>query len=77
MGKFYQVVTFIPRKTWQVAKNVNKVIEAPAAIEVKWTAFESWVTKMFGGSTAGCLFGKGAADAAIAYACDDGVCFVE
>ena len=76
MNKLFQVLTFVPRKAWSVAKNVNKVLEAPVAIEGKWTAFEEWVTKMFGGTSSGVLFGKGASDAAIAYACQDGVCFV-
>lgn len=76
MNKLFQVLTFIPRKAWRVAQNVNKILEAPVAIEGRWTAFEQWVTKMFGGSSAGVLFGKGASDAAIAYACKDGVCFV-
>ncbi len=76
MNKIFQVVTFVPRKVWRIATNVNKVLEAPVAIEGKWTAFEQWVTKMFGGTTSGILFGKGASDAAVAYACQDGVCFV-
>ena len=76
MNKLFQVVTFVPRKAWSITKNVNKVLEAPVAIEGKWTAFEQWVTKMFGSTSSGILFGKGASDAAVAYACDDGVCFV-
>lgn len=31
---------------------------------------------MFGSTSSGILFGKGASDAAIVYAWDDGVCFV-
>ena len=73
--KLFQLVTYVPRKAWNVTKNVNKVLEAPVAIEGKFSAFESWVTKMFGSTSAGALFGKGASDAAIAFACDDGVCF--
>ena len=75
MSRLFDAVTFVPRKAWNITKNVNKVIEAPVAIEGKWTAFEQWTTKMFEGTTAGALFGKGAADAAVAYACNDGVCF--
>lgn len=76
MNKLFQIATYVPRKVWNITKNVNKVLEAPVAIEGKWTAFEQWVTKMFGSTSAGALFGKGASDAAVAYACKDGVCFV-
>ncbi len=65
------MVTFVPRKIY-----INTAIEAPLASGDKWTSFEKWVTKVFGSTTGGALFGKGAADGAIAYACDDGVCFV-
>ena len=76
MNKFVKVVTFVPRKIWNYTKSLNNILEAPIAIEAKWTAFEEWCTKIFGTTSAGVLFGKGASDAAIAYACDDGVCFV-
>lgn len=32
--------------------------------------------KVCGSTSAGALFGKGASDAVVAYACDDGVCFL-
>ena len=76
MNNFIRIATFVPRKIWNVTKSINTALEAPLAIGNKWTDFEKWVTKLFGTTTAGSLFGKGAADAAIAYACDDGVCFV-
>ena len=49
--KLFQVLTFIPRKALRVVQNVNKVLEAPVAIEGQWSAFQQWVTKMFGGTT--------------------------
>lgn len=76
MNKFFRVITFVPRKVYNYTKSLNTALEAPLAIGDKWTSFEKWVTKVFGSTTGGALFGKGAADAAIAYACDDGVCFV-
>ena len=76
MNRFYQIVTFVPRKLWNYTKAINSVLEASTAVGNKWTSFEKWVTKVFGTTSAGALFGKGASDAAVAYACDDGVCFV-
>ena len=76
MNKIFQVVTFVPRKVYKYTKSFNNLLEAPLAMGDKWTSFEKWVTKVFGSTAGGALFGKGAADAAIAYACDDGVCFV-
>jgi len=75
MNRIFKIVTFIPKKVINYAQNVNTALEAPLAIGDKWTSFEKWVTKVFGTTSAGALFGKGASDAAIAYACDDGVCF--
>ncbi len=66
----------MPRKVLNYTKSVNTAIEAPLAIGHKWTSFEKWVTKLFGSTSAGALFGKDASDAVIAYACADGVCFV-
>jgi hypothetical protein len=76
MGKFFQVIGFVPRKIYNYTKSLNTVLEAPLAVGNKWTSFEKWVTKVFGSTSAGSLFGKGAADAAVVYTCDDGVCFV-
>jgi hypothetical protein len=76
MKKFVQVVRFVPRKIFNYTKSINTALEAPLAIGDKWTSFEKWVTKIFGSTSGAALFGKGAGDAAIAYACDDGVCFV-
>lgn len=74
-GTVVKVVTFVPKKIYNYTDSINKLIEAPIAIGNQWTTFQKWVTKVFGGTTGGILFGKGASDAAIAYACDDGVCF--
>jgi hypothetical protein len=76
MNKVFRIITFVPRKLFNYTKGINKLLEAPIAIEAKWSAFEEWCTKMFGSTTGGVLFGKGASDAAVAYACKDGVCFV-
>lgn len=70
MKKLFQVLTFVLRKAWSITKNVNKVRESLVAIEVKRTTFEQWVTKMFGGTSAGVFLGKEASDAAVGYACD-------
>ena len=37
--------------------------------------FETYITKLFGGTTGACGIGKGTADAAEAFACQDSVCF--
>ena len=76
MRKLFNVLTFVLRKIWTYTKNVNTALEAPLAIQGKWTSFEQWVTKVFGSTAGGALFGKRASNAAIAFACDDGVCFV-
>lgn len=76
MNNIVKFITFVPRKVYNCTKNINSVLEAPLAIGNKWTSFEKLVTKVFGGTTSGFLFGRGASDAAVAYACNDGVCFV-
>ena len=76
MSKFLKIVTFIPRKAWNYTKAFNVALEAPLGISKKLTDFEVYLTKLIGGTTGACGLGKGAADAAEAYACKDGVCFV-
>jgi hypothetical protein len=76
MPKITQIVTFIPRKLFRYTKSLNNFLEAPLAMEHKWTVFEAWVTKVFRGRSSGYLFGTGIKDATVAYACDDGVCFI-
>ena len=29
MNKLFKIITFVPRKAWNITKNVNKVFEAP------------------------------------------------
>jgi hypothetical protein len=55
---------------------LHSFLEKYGAIEHKWTILETYTTKMFGGSTGEAILGKRASDAAIAYACEDGVCFI-
>ena len=76
MGKIFQVATFIPRKVWNYTKSINTALEAPLGISEKFSSLETYFTKLFGGTTGSCGLGKGAADAAEAIACQDGVCFV-
>jgi hypothetical protein len=76
MNKILQIVKFVPRKIYNYTSSINQALEAPLALGNKWTTFEKWVTKVFGSTSSGALFGKGASDAVIAYACNDGVCFI-
>jgi len=76
MNQFLQVMTFVPRKAWNYTKAINTAMEAPLGISEKFSALETYITKLFGGTTGSCGLGKGAADAAEALACQDGVCFV-
>lgn len=71
MSKFLKIVTFVPRKLWNSTKSINTALEAPLGISKKLSEFEVYLTKLIGGTTE-----KGVADAAEAYACKDGVCFV-
>jgi len=71
-----KVVTFIPRKVYNYTKSFNIFLEAPLGISNKLSDFEVYVTKLLGGTTGACGFGKGVVDAAEAWACQDGVCFV-
>lgn len=74
--KVFKIITFVPRKVITYAKSINTALMAPLELKEKMSAFEVACTKMFGTTSAGILFGKGAADAAEAIACDDKVCFV-
>lgn len=76
MNKVFKVITFVPRKVYHYTKYINTALEAPLAIGDKLTTFETLVTTIFVSTSSGVLFGKGVSDAAIAYACDDGVCFI-
>lgn len=76
MYSFVKVVTFIPRKAWNYTKSLNTLLEAPAGFSKKMSDFEKYITKLIGGTTGAMGVGKGAADAAEAIACQDGVCFI-
>lgn len=75
LSNVFKIITFVPRKIYNYTSSINTALEAPLAIRSKMTDFETWVTRMFGTCSSGPLFGKGAADAVEAYACEDGVCF--
>ena len=76
MNKIFQIVTFVPKKIYNYTKALNTALEVPLGVSKKLSDSETYLTKLFGGTTGACGFGKGAADAAEAYACQDGVCFV-
>lgn len=75
MSKILKIVTFVPRKLLNYTKAINTALEAPLGISEKFSALEAYTTKLFGATTGSCGLGKGAADAAEALACKDGVCF--
>ena len=58
MNKFFKIPTFVPRTAWKYVKSANNRFQAPLAIGDKWTDFEKWVTKVFGSTSAGALFGN-------------------
>jgi len=76
MNNFITVLTFVPRKAFKYDQSINKALEAPLAIGDKWTSLESWVTKVFGTTSACALFGKDAFYTVVVYACYNGVCFI-
>ena len=76
MNSLFKVVTFVPRKVWNYTKAINTALEAPLEISKKLSDFEVYLTKLIGGTTGACGIGKGTVDAAEAYACQNGVCFV-
>lgn len=76
MNSFLRIVSFVPRKVWTYTKSINTALEAPLGISKKLSDFEIYITKLLGGTTGAVGVGKGTVDAAEAFACNDGVCFV-
>ena len=73
MNKFITVLNFVPRKAFKSTQSINKALEAPLAIG---DTFESWVTKVFGTTSACALFGKDAFYTTVVYTFYNSVCVI-
>ena len=76
MNRLINIVTFVPRKVYKYTKSLNTAFGTPLVVSKKLSEFETYITKLFGGTTGACGFGKRVTDIAEVYACQDGVCFV-
>lgn len=76
MNSLIKVFTFPARKLWNYTKSFNTLLEAPSGIKKSVDKGFNYITKVSGATTGACGVGKGAADAAEALTCQDGVCFI-
>lgn len=75
MKKYIRLVTLVPEKLWNYTKSLNVALEVPLGVSRKLTNAEIYLTKAVSGTTGACGMGKGLADMAESYACQDRVCF--
>lgn len=63
-------------KVFRYPESLNTVLEAPLGVKEQTGKTFIFVTKLTGATTGAAGAAKGAVDAAEAFACGDGVCFV-
>lgn len=76
MLKFVKVVTWPIRKIFTYTKSVNELLEAPLSIKKGSEKTFIFVTKITGATTGAAGAAKGSIDAAEAFMCNDGICFI-
>lgn len=73
--KIVKISTYPIRLLYNYTDNVNTLLQSPVALKGKVTSMTDITTGTVSTATATGMLGKGAADACISLACQDGVCF--